>query len=84
MIIVQNKEKDIIGLYSTIRKFLEHEDGVGRSYNYVQGLLKDAEGKTVKYKKFFITKRSPVTGRKSTKGAGKGDKEQKIGNIFNF
>ena len=70
MIIVQDSDKNIIDLCSTLKRFLlEWNDKGARagSYDYVRKKLKQAETKmdipTIKYKDFLLTKYKAKRGR---------------------
>lgn len=67
MIIIQNLNKDVIALYSTVTGFVREEPEAGKSVNYINAMLKEAKGKAVKYKRFLITSMDPVKGKKSSK-----------------
>lgn len=66
MVILQNSDKDVIGLYSTVRLFLKeyNENGASEgSYDYLRKRLKDAGSESVKYNHFYLTRMDAKRGK---------------------
>lgn len=65
MIIVQDKNKEVINLLTTLQGFANtYLDKPNGKYEYLRSKLAQSRGHTIKYKAFYLTKRPPVKGTK--------------------
>jgi len=82
MIIVQNKNLEIIGSFTTLKLFLRQYHGYGvskGSYDYIRKRLHDMNGKALKYKAFYITRTATIAGTNS--GSDKIDEYNEFDNF---
>lgn len=61
MIIVQNKDRKVLSVHTTVPKFTEYYGINTEAVNkYVREKLSKSEGNSVEYRDYFISKLSPV------------------------
>lgn len=59
MIIVQNIKREILSTHTTVSAYAAYYKVNTTMWKYVRARVRAAEGKTVKYKKHYITKTNP-------------------------